>query len=147
VPSRNLEESILRAIDNATERRREFVTLEHLLLALAEDPDAVSALCACDVDLDKLREDLAGYLNNDLDCLVSESEADPRPMKSFNRALQRAVIHVQSSGREEVTGANVLVAILSERESLAAYFLPERDMTPSAAVSQMDERPTSGETL
>ena len=135
VPSRNLEETIHRAIDYATERRHEFVTLEHLLLALAEDQDAVAVLRACDVDLDKLREDLVGYLDNDLDYLVSESTSDPRPTESFNRALQRAVIHVQSSGREEVTGANVLVAIFSERESHAVYFLQEQDMTRFDAVN------------
>ncbi len=135
VPSRNLEETIHRAIDFATERRHEFVTLEHLLLSLAEDQDAIAVLRACDVDLDKLREDLSNYLDNDLDYLVSDSLADPRPTEGFNRALQRAMIHVQSSGREEVTGANVLVAIFSERESHAVYFLQEQDMTRFDAVN------------
>ncbi len=135
VPSRNLEDTIHRAIDFATERRHEFVTLEHLLLALAEDQDAIAVLRACDVDLDKIREDLSSYLDNDLDYLVSESMSDPRPTEGFNRALQRAMIHVQSSGREEVTGANVLVAIFSERESHAVYFLQEQDMTRFDAVN------------
>ncbi len=135
VPSRNLEDTIHRAIDFASERRHEFVTLEHLLLALAEDQDAIAVLRACDVDLDKLREDLANYLDNDLDYLVSDSMSDPRPTEGFNRALQRAMIHVQSSGREEVTGANVLVAIFSERESHAVYFLQEQDMTRFDAVN------------
>jgi ATP-dependent Clp protease ATP-binding subunit ClpA len=135
VPSRNLEDTIHRAIDFATERRHEFVTLEHLLLALAEDQDAIAVLRACDVDLDKIREDLSNYLDNDLDYLVSESMSDPRPTEGFNRALQRAMIHVQSSGREEVTGANVLVAIFSERESHAVYFLQEQDMTRFDAVN------------
>ena len=135
VPSRNLEDTIHRAIDFATERRHEFVTLEHLLLALAEDQDAIAVLRACDVDLDKLREDLCNYLDNDLDYLVSDTMSDPRPTEGFNRALQRAMIHVQSSGREEVTGANVLVAIFSERESHAVYFLQEQDMTRFDAVN------------
>ena len=135
VPSRNLEDTINRAIDFATERRHEFVTLEHLLLALAEDQDAIAVLRACDVDLDKLREDLSNYLDNDLDYLINDSMSDPRPTEGFNRALQRAMIHVQSSGREEVTGANVLVAIFSERESHAVYFLQEQDMTRFDAVN------------
>ncbi|MDH3231205.1 MAG: ATP-dependent Clp protease ATP-binding subunit ClpA [Alphaproteobacteria bacterium] len=135
MPSRHLEDTIHRAIDFATERRHEFVTLEHLLLALAEDQDAIAVLRACDVDLDKIREDLSNYLDNDLDYLVSESTSDPRPTEGFNRALQRAMIHVQSSGREEVTGANVLVAIFSERESHAVYFLQEQDMTRFDAVN------------
>ncbi|MDH3231810.1 MAG: ATP-dependent Clp protease ATP-binding subunit ClpA [Alphaproteobacteria bacterium] len=135
MPSRNLEDTIHRAIDFATERRHEFVTLEHLLLALAEDQDAIAVLRACDVDLDKLREDLSNYLDNDLDYLVSDTMSDPRPTEGFNRALQRAMIHVQSSGREEVTGANVLVAIFSERESHAVYFLQEQDMTRFDAVN------------
>ncbi|UCH76255.1 MAG: ATP-dependent Clp protease ATP-binding subunit ClpA [Rhodospirillales bacterium] len=135
MPSRNLEDTIHRAMDFATERRHEFVTLEHLLLSLAEDQDAVAVLRACDVDLDKLREDLCNYLDNDLDYLISDSMSDPRPTEGFNRALQRAMIHVQSSGREEVTGANVLVAIFSERESHAVYFLQEQDMTRFDAVN------------
>jgi len=135
VPSRNLEETIHRAVDFAKERRHEFVTLEHLLLALVEDQDAIVVLRACDVDLDKLREDLSNYLDNDLDYLVSDGVSDPRPTEGFNRALQRAMIHVQSSGREEVTGANVLVAIFSERESHAVFFLQEQDMTRFDAVN------------
>ena len=135
VLSRNLEESIHRAMVDARERRHEFATIEHLLLALSEDPDAVAVLRACGVDLDKLREDLGGYLDNDVDYLVADTLADPRPTDGFTRALQRAAIHVQSSGREEVTGANVLVAIFSERESHAVYFLQEQDMTRFDAVN------------
>jgi len=135
VPSRNLEDTIHRALDFACERRHAFVTLEHLLLALADDPDAAEVLRACDVDLDKLREGLRNYLDNDLDDLVSDGISDPRTTDSFNRALQRAMIHVQSSGREEVTGANVLVAIFSERESHAVFFLQEQDMTRFDAVN------------
>ena len=135
VPSPNLEETVRRSVAFASERRHEFVTLEHLLLALTENQEAVAVLRACGVDLDKLREDLSSYLDHDLIYLVSDSLADPRPTESFNRALQRAVIHVQSSGREEVTGANVLVAIFSERESHAVYYLQEQDMTRFDAVN------------
>jgi ATP-dependent Clp protease ATP-binding subunit ClpA len=135
VPSHNLEETVRRAVAYASDRRHEFVTLEHLLLSLTEDQDAVSVLRACGVDLDKLREDLLTYLDHDLTYLITDSLADPRTTESFNRALQRAVIHVQSSGREEVTGANVLVAIFSERESHAVYYLQEQDMTRFDAVN------------
>ena len=135
MPSHNLEETVRRAAAFANDRRHEFVTLEHLLLSLTEDQDAVAVLRACGVDLDKLREDLLTYLDHDLAYLITDSLADPRTTESFNRALQRAVIHVQSSGREEVTGANVLVAIFSERESHAVYYLQEQDMTRFDAVN------------
>jgi ATP-dependent Clp protease ATP-binding subunit ClpA len=135
VPSHNLEETVRRAVAYASDRRHEFVTLEHLLLSLTEDQDAISVLRACGVDLDKLREDLLTYIEHDLAYLITDSLADPRTTESFNRALQRAVIHVQSSGREEVTGANVLVAIFSERESHAVYYLQEQDMTRFDAVN------------
>lgn len=133
--SRNLDESIRRAQVYAGERRHELATLEHLLLSLCDDQDAVAVLRACGVDLDKLREDLTGYLDNELDYLYADSMEEPRPTDGFTRALQRAAIHVQSSGREEVTGANVLVAIFSERESHAVYFLQEQDMTRFDAVN------------
>ncbi len=135
VPSHNLEETVRRAAAFASDRRHEFVTLEHLLLSLTEDQDAVAVLRACGVDLEKLREDLLTYLDHDLTYLITDSLADPRTTESFNRALQRAVIHVQSSGREEVTGANVLVAIFSERESHAVYYLQEQDVTRFDAVN------------
>jgi len=135
VPSRNLENTIHRAFDFATERRHEFITLEHLLLSLVEDQDASAVLRACDVDLEKLREDLCRYLDNDLSDLVGDGVSDPRPTESFNRTLQRAMIHVQSSGRKEVTGANVLVAIFSERESHAVFFLQEQGMTRFDAIN------------
>jgi ATP-dependent Clp protease ATP-binding subunit ClpA len=119
----------------ASDRRHEFVTLEHLLLSLTEDRDTVAVLRACGIDLDKLREDLVNYLDHELAYLVTDSPADPRTTESFNRALQRAVTHVQSSGREEVTGANLLVAIFLERESYAVYFLREQNMTRFDAVA------------
>jgi ATP-dependent Clp protease ATP-binding subunit ClpA len=120
--SRNLERSLHRALALASERTHEYATLEHLLLALIEDQDAVAVLRACGVDLDRLRTDLVNYLDNELSNLVVARREDPKPTASFQRVVQRAAIHVQSSGREEVTGANVLVAMFSERESHAVYF-------------------------
>ena len=135
MPSHNLEETVHRAMAYASDRKHEFATLEHLLLALAEDKDAVFVLRGCGVDLNKLRGDLLTYLDHDLEYLVEDLRGDPRPTESFNRALQRAVIHVQSSGREEVTGANVLVAISVESESHAVYFLKKHGVTRSDAVT------------
>jgi len=124
-----LEETIHRALTLATERKHELATLEHLLLALLEDKDAVSVINACDVDIEPLRADVKNYLDNDLSSLRIEDFEESRPTAGFHRVIQRAVIHVQSSGREEVTGANALVALFAERESHAVYFLQERDMT------------------
>jgi ATP-dependent Clp protease ATP-binding subunit ClpA len=133
--SRNLEKTLHRALAYANERRHEYATLEHLLLALMDDQDAVAVLRACTVDLDKLRRDLTGYVDGELGNLVSTHAEDAKPTASFQRVLQRAAIHVQSSGREEVTGANVLVAMFAERESHAVFFLQEQDMTRFDAVN------------
>src|ERR1700710_2869848 len=133
--SRSLEASLHRALPLANERHHEYATLEHLLLALIDDQDAAAVMRACNVDLDKLRRSLTAYLESELENLVSENNEDSKPTAGFQRVIQRAVIHVQSSGREEVTGANVLVAIFAERESHAAYFLQEQDMTRYDAVN------------
>src|SRR5215468_5762562 len=133
--SRGLEQSLHRALALANERQHEYATLEHLLLALIEDQDAAAVMRACNVDLQKLRRRLVAYLESELDNLITDGADDSKPTAGFQRALQRAVIHVQSSGREEVTGANVLVAIFAERESHAAYFLQEQDMTRYDAVN------------
>src|SRR5438094_4658694 len=133
--SRNLEQSLHRALALANERHHEYATLEHLLLALLDDQDAAAVMRACNVDLDKLRRSLSAYLESELENLVSDGNEDSKPTAGFQRVIQRAVIHVQSSGREEVTGANVLVAIFAERESHAAYFLQEQDMTRYDAVN------------
>src|SRR5437773_3896267 len=133
--SRNLEQSLHRALALANERHHEYATLEHLLLALIDDQDAAAVMRACNVDLDKLRRSLTAYLESELESLVVDDGEDAKPTAGFQRVIQRAVIHVQSSGREEVTGANVLVAIFSERESHAAYFLQEQDMTRYDAVN------------
>ncbi|HUK61243.1 MAG TPA: ATP-dependent Clp protease ATP-binding subunit ClpA, partial [Stellaceae bacterium] len=133
--SRNLEKTLHRALAYANERRHEYATLEHLLLALTEDQDACAVLRACTVDIEKLRRELIAYVDNELGNLVSAHAEDSKPTASFQRVLQRAAIHVQSSGREEVTGANVLVAMFAERESHAVYFLQEQDMTRFDAVN------------
>ena len=133
--SRNLEKSLHRALALASERSHEYATLEHLLMALTDDQDAVSVLRACGVDLEKLTGDLTDYLDNELTNLVVDRGDDPKPTASFQRVVQRAAIHVQSSGRQEVTGANVLVAMFSERESHAVYYLQEQDMSRFDAVN------------
>ncbi len=133
--SRNLEQTLHRALSLASERRHEYATLEHLLLGLAEDTDAATVLRACGVDLDKLRTDLTEFLDKDLAGLATDRPGDPKPTAGFQRVVQRAAIHVQSSGRDEVTGANVLVALFSERESHAVYFLQLQDMTRLDAVN------------
>jgi ATP-dependent Clp protease ATP-binding subunit ClpA len=133
--SRSLEQSLHRALALANERHHEYATLEHLLLALLDDQDAAAVMRACNVDLDKIRRSLGAYLETELENLVNDAGDDSKPTAGFQRVIQRAVIHVQSSGREEVTGANVLVAIFAERESHAAYFLQEQDMTRYDAVN------------
>ncbi len=133
--SRSLEQSLHRALALANERHHEYATLEHLLLALIDDQDASAVMRACNVDLDKLRRSLTAYLESELENLITDGAEDSKPTAGFQRVIQRAVIHVQSSGREEVTGANVLVAIFAERESHAAYFLQEQDMTRYDAVN------------
>jgi ATP-dependent Clp protease ATP-binding subunit ClpA len=133
--SRNLEQTLHRALSLASERRHEYATLEHLLLGLTDDTDAATVLRACGVDLDKLRSDLSEFLDKDLAGLATDRAGDPKPTAGFQRVVQRAAIHVQSSGRDEVTGANVLVALFSERESHAVYFLQLQDMTRLDAVN------------
>src|SRR4051812_1719562 len=133
--SRSLEQALHRALALAGERRHEYATLEHLLLALIDDQDAAAVMRACNVDLDVLRRNLVDYVDSELANLVADGRQDSKPTAGFQRVIQRAVIHVQSSGRDEVTGANVLVAIFAERESHAAYFLQEQDMTRYDAVN------------
>ncbi len=133
--SRSLEQALHRALALANERHHEYATLEHLLLALVDDQDAAAVMRACSVDLDTLRRNLVDYIDAELTNLVTDGRDDSKPTAGFQRVIQRAVIHVQSSGREEVTGANVLVAMFAERESHAAYFLQEQDMTRYDAVN------------
>ncbi|HBS49203.1 MAG TPA: ATP-dependent Clp protease ATP-binding subunit ClpA, partial [Rhodobacteraceae bacterium] len=134
--SSTLEQAIHAALALANDHRHEFATLEHLLLALLDEPDAVRVMQACSVDLDDLRGTLIEFVDEDLSNLVTDIDgSEAVPTAAFQRVIQRAAIHVQSSGRTEVTGANVLVAIFAERESNAAYFLQEQDMTRYDAVN------------
>ena len=133
--SRNLEETLHRAVAYANQRKHEFATLEHLLLSLLDDAEGAAVMQACSIDLDILKKNLVNYLDTELKSLVTDSGEDAKPTAGFQRVIQRAVIHVQSSGRDDVTGANVLVAVFSERESHAAFFLQEQDMTRYDAVN------------
>ncbi|MBW7921771.1 MAG: ATP-dependent Clp protease ATP-binding subunit ClpA [Rubellimicrobium sp.] len=134
--SPTLEQSIHAALALANSRRHELATLEHLLLALIDEPDAARVMRACAVDLALLRRELETFIDEELASLVTDVEgSEAVPTAAFQRVVQRAAIHVQSSGRSEVTGANVLVAIFAERESNAAYFLQEQDMTRYDAVN------------
>ncbi len=156
--SSTLEQAIHAALALANARRHELATLEHLLLALIDEPDAAKVMKACAVDLDELRKTLTDFIDDDLSTLVTDVEgSEAVPTAAFQRVIQRAAIHVQSSGRTEVTGANVLVAIFAERESNAAYFLQEQDMTRYDAVNFIahgvakdpsfgETRPVSGST-
>ncbi|WP_378950891.1 ATP-dependent Clp protease ATP-binding subunit ClpA [Mesorhizobium sp. ANAO-SY3R2] len=133
--SQGLEKALHQALTLANERHHEYATLEHLLLALIDDNEAAAVMRACNVDLDELRQTVLTYIDTELDNLVTGYDEDSKPTAGFQRVIQRAVIHVQSSGREEVSGANVLVAIFAERESHAAYFLQEQQMTRYDAVN------------
>ncbi|WP_296073957.1 ATP-dependent Clp protease ATP-binding subunit ClpA [uncultured Agrobacterium sp.] len=148
--SPSLEKALHQALTFANERHHEYATLEHLLLALLDDVDAAAVMGACNVDLDTLRKTVIDYVDNELSNLVTGYDEDSKPTSGFQRVIQRAVIHVQSSGREEVTGANVLVAIFAERESHAAYFLQEQEMTRYDAVNYIShgigKRPGSSQT-
>jgi len=134
--STTLEQAIHAALALANARKHEFATLEHLLLALIDEPDANRVMKACSVDTDDLRNTLVEFIDDDLSNLVTDIDgSEAVPTAAFQRVIQRAAIHVQSSGRTEVTGANVLVAIFAERESNAAYFLQEQEMTRYDAVN------------
>src|ERR1700677_4000506 len=148
--SRALEKTLRRALSLANERRHEYATLEHLLLALIDDVDAAALLRACGVDLDGLRKTVVHYLDTELENLVVDRQEEAKATNGFQRVVQRAAFHVQSSGREEVTGANVLVAIFAERETHAAYFLQEQDMPRYDAVNYIShgiaKRPGASDT-
>ena len=134
--SPHLEQTLHRALADANGRSHEYATLEHLLLGLIDDRDARAVLKACNVDLELLQANLNDYLDNELESLkVDDEDIEATPTAGFQRVVQRAILHVQSSGREEMTGANVLVALFSERESHAVYFLQQQDMTRLDAVS------------
>ena len=126
--SKDLEESLNRAFKEAREKNHEFMTVEHLLLVLLDNPAATEVLRACGANIDKLRDELSDFLDETTPLLPPNDDRDIQPTLGFQRVLQRAVFHVQSSGRKEVNGANVLVAIFAERESHAAYFLSKQNI-------------------
>ncbi|WP_417321959.1 ATP-dependent Clp protease ATP-binding subunit ClpA [Erythrobacter aureus] len=151
----NLEKTLHAALTDAGERRHEYATLEHLLLALIDDEDAAQVMAACGVDLTELTVVVKQYLEQEYQSLQSDESADPQPTAGFQRVIQRAILHVQSSGKDTVTGANVLVALFSERDSYAVYFLQQQDMSRLDAVSfishgigkggkQIENRPPDG---
>jgi len=133
--AQSLEKTLHNALQNATDRAHEYATLEHLLLALIEDPDGAEVMTACGVDLGELAEVVRQYLDQEYQSLKTDDGADPQPTAGFQRVIQRAILHVQSSGKDTVTGANVLVALFSERDSYAVYFLQQQDMSRLDAVS------------
>tara|TARA_R110002072_G_scaffold181232_19_gene337397 strand:- start:8185 stop:10563 length:2379 start_codon:yes stop_codon:yes gene_type:complete len=133
--AQNLEKTLHQALADASERRHEYATLEHLLLALVEDEDAKQVMLACGVEITELGAAVRQYLDQEYQSLKSDDEADPQPTAGFQRVVQRAILHVQSSGKDTVTGANVLVALFSERDSYAVYFLQQQDMSRLDAVS------------
>ncbi|HEX7711613.1 MAG TPA: ATP-dependent Clp protease ATP-binding subunit ClpA [Sphingomonadaceae bacterium] len=133
--AQSLEKTLHNALTNASDRAHEYATLEHLLLALIEDPDAAEVMGACGVDLGELADVVRTYLDQEYQSLKTEDETDPQPTAGFQRVIQRAILHVQSSGKDTVTGANVLVALFSERDSYAVYFLQQQDMSRLDAVS------------
>ncbi len=132
--TRNLEETVQRAIAHAVRRRHQYVTLEHLLLALLDDEDARKVMEACRVDLKKLRADVTHFVDNTLANIADDEPSDARRTAGFQRVMQRAILHVENSGRDDVTGANVIVALFAERESHAVYFLNQQEMTRYDAV-------------
>src|SRR5437762_83060 len=144
--ARELEQTLHNALGEASKRRHEYATLEHLLIALVDDEHASKVMTACGVSRDELRSSVKQYLDNELGALVADSATDPTPTSGFQRVVQRAILHVQSSGRDEVTGANVLVALFSERESYAVYFLQQQDMSRLDAVTYISHGVGKGET-
>ncbi len=133
--AQSLEKTLHAALAHASERSHEYATLEHLLLALIDDPDGAAVMQACGVELDDLSEVVRQYLDQEYQSLKTSEKGDPAPTAGFQRVIQRAILHVQSSGKDTVTGANVLVALFSERDSYAVYFLQQQDMSRLDAVS------------
>ena len=128
--TKTLEKAISQAFKISSEKNHQYVTLEHLLLSLTDEPDALNVMKACSVDTALLKENLEFYIDNELDNIInSEKEAEPQPTAGFQRVIQRSIVHVQSSGKNEVTGANILVSLFAERESHATYFLQEQEVT------------------
>jgi hypothetical protein len=142
--SKALELTLWRALACANARLHEFATLEHLLLALVDDVDALEVMTACGVDPDALGKGLTGYIDNELKELAIDSDQDAKPTAGFQRVIQRAVMHEQSLGHNTVTGAQVLVAIFAERESHAAWFLQEQGVSGEDAARFNAQRTGTG---
>ncbi|WP_037500500.1 ATP-dependent Clp protease ATP-binding subunit ClpA [Sphingomonas jaspsi] len=143
--ARDLETTLHNALGEASKRRHEYATLEHLLMALVDDTHASQVMTACGVNREELKATVKQYLDSELGALVSDSATDPTPTSGFQRVIQRAILHVQSSGRDEVTGANVLVSLFNERESYAVYFLQQQDMSRLDAVTYISHGVGKGE--
>src|SRR4249920_2396325 len=127
--AQELEVSLHMAFVEARQKQHEFITVEHLLLAMLDNPSAADVLKACGIDLDEMRGVLTDFISEHTPRLAPHSDADTQPTQGFQRVIQRAILHVQSSGKKEVTGANVLVAVFGEKESHAVYFLNQRGVT------------------
>src|SRR4028119_47315 len=145
--ARELEQTLHNALGEASRRRHEYATLEHLLMALIDDTHASKVMTACGVNRDELKATVKQYLDGELGALVADSGTDPTPTSGFQRVVQRAILHVRSSGRDEVPGANVLVALFSERESYAVYFLQQQDMSRLDAVTYISHGVGKGEAI
>lgn len=150
--SRDLETSLNQAFKDAREKMHEFLTVEHLLLAMLDNPAAATVLRACGANLEQLKEEITVFLNETTPLLSTKDGRDTQPTLGFQRVLQRAVLQVQSSGQKEVTGANVLVAIYGEQQSQAVYFLKRQHVTRldvvnyiSHGISKVDPQGSSGE--
>ncbi len=150
--SKELEVTLNLAFKSAREQRHEFMTVEHLLLALVDNPTAAKVLRACGGDLNQLRRQLTEFIRDNAPVLAADEDRDTQPTLGFQRVLQRAVFHVQSSGKKEVTGANVLVAIFGERESQAVYLLNQQSIARldivnciSHGISKVGEEEASSE--
>ncbi|HSG23019.1 MAG TPA: Clp protease N-terminal domain-containing protein, partial [Azonexus sp.] len=127
--AQELEVSLHMAFVEARQKRHEFITVEHLLLALIDNPSAAEALRSCGAKPDTLRKDLGNFINEHTPTVSGEDDIDTQPTLGFQRVIQRAILHVQSSGKKEVNGANVLVAIYGEKDSHAVYFLQKQGVT------------------
>ena len=124
--AQELEVSLHMAFMDARQKRHELITVEHLLLAMLDNPSASEVLNSCGANLEKLREEIVGHIEEHTPKVSGKEEVDTQPTLGFQRVIQRAMLHVQSSGKKEVTGANVLVAIFGEKDSHAVYFLHEQ---------------------
>src|SRR4030065_726613 len=127
--AQELEVSLHMAFVEARQKRHEFITVEHLLLALLDNPTAAEVLRACGANMDELRKQLTQHIAEQTPRIAQDREVDTQPTLGFQRVIQRAILHVQSSGKKEVTGANVLVAIFGEKDSHAVYFLHQQGVT------------------